>query len=333
MALLFCDSFDYYDNPGLKWQNAGGATNSLDGTRSRTGVGCCLISGVIAPSLALPARTEYIIGVAFNIQGLGGGFTNGRPIQLNGSSGGRIVVQINDDGSVSVADAGVTRATSSGGLVQAGVYSYIELKVVATAPVGEYNASVRVNGVQVIPPTDCATALNSPINVFTMTGRSGGLQAAVDDVYVCDALGGVNNDFLGAIRVYPTLPNADATPLQWTPSIAGPHFSLVDANPENGGTTYVSSATVGQVDQYSFPLPAGVTPPVTILGAQVSLLAEIDSAGARSIAPQVNGNVAGGTALSTSYHMVLQPYDTNPGTGLQWQSADFPVTAGPVVTA
>ena len=133
----------------------------------------------------------------------------------------------------------------------------------------------------------------------------------------------------------PTLPDGDATPLVWTPSTPGPHFSLVNASPENGGTTFVEDQNAkGDIDQYTFAVPAGIVPPVSVLAVQVSMLAEIDSAGARSIGVQIESHASVGQALTTGYHMVLQPYDINPATGLRWTLADFPgTTIGPVVTA
>lgn len=38
MSLIFCDSFDHYNNLGLKWNTNPGAID-LTGTKGRTGIG------------------------------------------------------------------------------------------------------------------------------------------------------------------------------------------------------------------------------------------------------------------------------------------------------
>jgi hypothetical protein len=91
---------------------------------------------------------------------------------------------------------------------------------------------------------------------------------------------------------------------------------------------------VGDIDQYQFEPPSGVLPPVQIPAVGVSLVAEIDAAGSRSIGAQIEGNASAGQALTTAYGMVYVPFDINPVTGLPWALTDFPgTTIGPVVTA
>lgn len=60
--------------------------------------------------------------------------------------------------------------------------------------------------------------------------------------------------FLGAVKVEAVFPYVDATPLQWTPSVAGTHFSLIDS-PVSDDSTSVTTAVVSNIDQYAYASP------------------------------------------------------------------------------
>src|SRR5271157_2338564 len=65
MALIFCDSFDHYDDPALKWTAPNGATIDLTNTQGRTGI------GALSPSSAGPGCQKAIpVGFGF-VCGLG----------------------------------------------------------------------------------------------------------------------------------------------------------------------------------------------------------------------------------------------------------------------
>jgi hypothetical protein len=325
MASLFRDSFDHYSNIDLKWTAGNGAAIDLSGTLSRTGIGCVVLNNTTgAPSLALPVRSGYTFGVAYLVAGL-----QGSPIVLGNSGGTLYAIQINGNGSISLIDNQNTLGTSAAGLIVTGVYNYFELQVAGGTGVSP--VTVRVNGGVVF--SGLAGNINQQISVFSLSIPGGEITALADDIYVNDNTGAANTGFLGPVRIAAITANADGAPLQWTPSTAGPHFSLLNQVPQNGGASSVSSSTVGAVDQYEFPLPPNVTAGAVLTDVQVSLLAEISSAGARSLGVQQGADVGAGQALTTNYHYVLQPYDIDPSTGLPWVASDFPVPFGPVITA
>jgi hypothetical protein len=164
-------------------------------------------------------------------------------------------------------------------------------------------------------------------------GASGGGNSQHDDVYLLDPTVSPNTTFLGPVRIYAAVPFNDTSVDQWTPASGTPHYPMVDSIPPNF-SDYVYSNTVGQVDEY-FTAPTGVPPSVAVLAVGHRMMAALDSAGARSIASSVNeitGPVS--TALGTSPHVVLQPYDVDPVTGLPWLLANIILRRiGPVVTA
>ena len=78
MSLMFCDSYDHYAVTSDKWTNGDGASNNdLTGTLSRTGIGCGVLNGVLAPSYGIAAGLgPFYTGCAMNFNALNGG---GRP--------------------------------------------------------------------------------------------------------------------------------------------------------------------------------------------------------------------------------------------------------------
>jgi hypothetical protein len=332
--LLFQDGADYYGtDPGLKWTQANGSGVDLSGTKSRTGIGAINCQGITAPFQTLPPSTNLFIGLGcFDPDA-----SACTPIALcqGNTTTFTLRLTINVDGTVSLVEGfpGTTIATSAA-VLNFGVYNYLELGFSQTSLL----ASVRVNGQQVIPPTAFSSGLPTP-NIFAVFGPGGGAALYIDDVYVCNNVpsadpANLNDSFLGPVRLYSGPPIADSTPLQWTPSSGSAHFSLVSAIPPNGGTDYVSSNTPGDIDQYEYAIPSGVSLPVRIFGICVALLAEIDEAGGRSIGAQIGGTAGAGQALTTGYHIVSTEFDVNPDTGVAFVAADFPATTiGPVVTA
>ena len=329
MSLVFIDSFDHYNSPPLKWTTGGSSSIDLTGTASRTGIGCLAISGLFAPSLGISPIGSIIVGGAYNTQQLG--FD---PIRLFNVGNELVQVLVNGDGSISIADITGTRAQSASGIVNTGTYNYIELKAIINSA-SSGTASVHLNGAAVPGLSNIAWTPNLGLTTFTnvtMVGPGNGLTCYVDDFYICNTLGSVNNDFLGPIRIYCEMPVANGTPLQWTPSTTLPNYEIVNVIPPNAAQNVIGAA-VSHTDQYVYrdnDVPANSL----VFGVQHVLCAQLASAGSRNLASDVGGNVGPSTALSTSQHMVITPYDTNPTTGNPWSLTDLPGTQfGPTVTS
>jgi hypothetical protein len=341
MSIIFSDSWDHYSVIANKWDLAGtDCSIDLTGTKSRTGIGCMLVlSSSAGPTKTITATTTPLVGTAWysNIAGevmrfmyLASGAQNVR-IQVLGD--GSIQALVGNDGGVAVTVLG----TSAISVVHFNQYNYIEVKCnIAAAPNG--SVVIKVNGVQVLSVTGVKTYA-APIDSgqpfvtgIQLMGPGGLPDCRHDDTYIVDWGISPLTDFLGAIAVYAQAPTADGTPLNWTPSTGTDHYAMVDEIPPNGDTDYVSSAVVGDVDQYSYG-STGVPVGSTLLAVQHVLDAKIDAAGSRSIGSVVSGVASAGQALTTTYHMVTVPYGLNPATGVAWALADFPVQAGPKVTA
>jgi hypothetical protein len=337
MALIFCDSFDFYTDLATRYDYV--FADGIDtGGHSRTGNGCLIvISGGYGPGKNIAATNDCLVAFAWNSTAPGDmlwlGCAGGGP-HIN-AVGGTVGLHANADGSISAVGAGPfnpTFGTSPAGVLSFGVYNHIAARVVVGAA-----GSVKVwcNGALVINLSGVDNRNffipGNFTNGFQLMGPGGVTTTYIDDLYVLDCSTAPNNGFLGACRIYAAVPTADGA-VQWAPSVGAENFPNVDSIPANTAV-YNSSATVGQVDQYSHPLPGGVPSNSQLFALQHSQDMEVDL-GSRSVTSDVAGVPnAGSLALPTNWQIFAWPYDVDPATGLSWVAADFPLLAGPKVTA
>jgi hypothetical protein len=89
----------------------------------------------------------------------------------------------------------------------------------------------------------------------------------------------------------------------------------------------------GQVDQYLHPLPGAVPSNSTLFAVQHCQDLQAVG-GSRSVTSDIAGvSNAGAVALSFGFLIDTWPYDINPATAAPWLASDFPLLAGPAVTA
>jgi hypothetical protein len=154
-------------------------------------------------------------------------------------------------------------------------------------------------------------------------GDSGatGSNIDIDDLYVWDGAGSINNTFPGDVRVFAVLPSGAGNSAQWTPSTGTNYSAVDDATPNT--SDYVSSSTPTNKDTYAFSDIAGSG---TVLGAQLSLYAQKAASGStrgiqgvcRSVTTESNSVEA---VLGTSWRYWVQAiYETDPATAAAWAS-------------
>ena len=163
-----------------------------------------------------------------------------------------------------------------------GAYVEVQIGLRATVPdaTGLYSVQLRVNGVPVLDAplkafdageTWASIALGGPCTQLSGTeyvAEAGTFSAC--DLYLIDGVPDPTNvilpplplpgypttpvtfdTFLGPVKAETMLPFGDETPLDWTPSVAGPHFSLINS-PVADDSTNVAAPTVDQIDQYAY---------------------------------------------------------------------------------
>lgn len=330
--LMFGDGFDNYSTITDFWDGAGSdCTIRLNTGAARTGIGCLQInSAAFGPSKNFGHKTDLLACESWNSDRAGACF---RFMQTD-NFGPNVTVNIEADRSILFTNGNIpiNLGQTAAGIVQFNSYNSIAVRV-TNFTLNTGRIQCWVNGVKVFDQSGLNTAYDpahSYCNQIQLMGPGAIPVCFIDDFYLLDCSTGPNDDFLGALRLYALAPTANAG-VTWTPN-AGTNWSNVNEVPPDGDTSYNSSATVGQLDQYVYPL-TGVPANSSILFCQHELDLEVDS-GSRSV-----GSVVGGTSpqgvvgLTNGYHIYPTPYDTNPSTGVAFVVADFPVNAGPKVTA
>ena len=327
MALLWIDGFEGYGSvaaavmTGLagRYAAVGNSGYALVGVGRICGYGFLTSNGFnYTPSVTTPNLTTdstLIAGCAFVF--LRAGTSNTLAFNDNAALGISLyLAQGTTNSSIAVKLGATTIATYTNFLFSLNVWYYIELKVFCHATSG--TVEVRIDGVTVLSLTGINTkaGIDSWYNNVSITVGNG---SCADDFYVCDSSGSSLNDFQGVCKVLGIFPNADTSTVQWTPSAAVPHYSLVDENPYTTAD-YVSTSTQANTDLYTYPSLIGTG---TILGIQVNTTVLL-SAGTSAIfeAPIIsNGITALGpdtTVTSAVYIDMRHLSTTDPNTGLPW---------------
>lgn len=172
-------------------------------------------------------------------------------------SDGSLVLRLRHDGGQTfTVYRGNSSIATTGNVVSLGNWYYIELKwKLASSPNGAYD--LRIDGVSASSNSATNTLDSFAGNMaFVHFGAPNGgtndsNQAYIDDIYICDDSGSLNNTFLGAQIVRGFTPDAEGALNQWTPSTGTNNAALVDDLPLDTAD-YVESSTTGHDDLYSF---------------------------------------------------------------------------------
>ena len=342
MTLRFLDSFDHYTDLTQKgWVLTGASTPSIASTYVRTGdqalrlrnissLGTMLGHGC---NIALPAATYVTVGLAFyfpqELRGMDSVYQRTLIAFLYNGAAQLRVCWDKRCGTLAVARSALSNPTSlsfsAGGLLAPNRWHYIEAK--ARLHGSEGFCEVRVDEATVLRLENVNTKYHAAATVINGIALSGGCSSSeyvyVDDLYILDDAGTINNDFLGNIRVESLTPTADGALNAWTPSAGSDHWPLIDEVPPDMAD-YVATDTPGAIDTYH--LTDLITSSVGIHGVQHLFYArEADAAGRilRPVVRQGGANHFGdGQALTTTEAYARAISETNPATGLAWTEDD-----------
>lgn len=143
----------------------------------------------------------------------------------------------------------------------------------------------------------------------------------MDDIYVADTTGGVNDDLLGPLVVNSYLPNGNgnSSDLVGSDGNSTDNYLLVDESPPDDGTTYVESGTQGDKDTYAI---ANVSGTPTIVGVMPTAYAQRTQTGVKFLrhVTRVSSTdyVGSDLGLSEDYTPVEEAWDENPNTSTAW---------------
>ena len=253
MAILWVDGFDYYathtDMSG-RW-SGGGSSGTF--TTGRFG-GQCVVMGTSSstgyqrtPALRSSTSGTATFGFAFKLPVLPA--NTFIPIYWDfGASGYIIRLQVTTAGLMTL--VGPTMTTNSFGAFVAGTWYYVEVVIPYSSSCAVGSIQLWINGTKVSTNSATFNTTSNGSNNWQLQlgdGVNNG-QAFFDDVYVADEATGQQGPF-GDSRVCTLYPGAAGSYTQWTP-LSGTNFSNVNQAVEDGNTSYVKTATVGNRDSY-----------------------------------------------------------------------------------
>lgn len=256
MTLLWADSFDHYgENQHLLdsnyFNNASGALPLTPVSTSpiRTGSGCVRFD---AQAWAL----KHVVTVDTDTLVIGAGFHNTGWFNsaqfwnvfafLDVNLGIQCLLRTVPDQRLYFyrGDAATELGRSTRHLILNKWY-FIEMKVNIHDTTGSFE--VRVNGEVWIQGSGVDTKASAATGVqFLGFFRSDTGFGRMDDLYVCSTGAGQTNDFIGESAVQALFPNADDTPLDFTPTPASPAtlFDKISEATPNDDTSYIESNNV-----------------------------------------------------------------------------------------
>jgi hypothetical protein len=155
----------------------------------------------------------------------------------------------------------------------------------------------------------------------------------VDDIYILDDQGSINNTFLGDSVVEGRLPTGDGFLSQWTPvDPAGAHWANLDdaaAFPEPGTTSnnsIIETSTISNIDLLTFSALTFITGQIHVV--QLMAHAKLDVAGTRTARHKIRSggsNFDGSSFVvnSTAFQTFFDLVETDPNTGVKWTIANL----------
>ncbi len=332
MALLWVEGFDEFGSTTVvgstilarKYTMANAATANLVTGRFGTGYAIQLGQSTWAntlkkPSLGGSTDATFTVGIACKwIQFE----TEGSFLSLADGTTEAVQLCMTYDGKLKVkafySSTWNTIATSTFTL-NANVWYYFEFQVVCSSATN-YSYEVRLGGTTVLSGNDThKLGAHAYFDGFWIYGYNWKGTLIVDDVYATNGATG----FLGNVRVDTLFPNGDSGTVQFTPSTAGTHYTLVDENPVNDDTDYVEDSTSGHVDLYDFTNLSVLN---SIKGAMVCIDCKDTSAESTIKTRCVSGATTSDSAaltVPTSYSTPAVIVETDPNTGSAWSTTNF----------
>lgn len=330
MSLLFLDSFDDRTPPGgndtvvgLKY-SANNPTGGVAAVSSmRTGKGVTLYNDARL-RMDFSSRATYLCGWAIRAAAPA---SAAKFWQLMDSGADQVYLRCNTDLTISLVNgSGAAMTTSSSAQkLSPSVIQYIEVLVTVHNTAGAY--TVKVDGVTWLSATGVNTrnTANNTANQVQLAWSvvsSGSMD--VDDYYIADDAGSINNTFLGPVKIECLRPNAVGNTTQLSPTGAANNWDCVNDTTPDDDSTYVADGTVGHKDTYGMTDLAQTAG--TVCGVQSLLRARKDDLSTRQICAvyRSGGNDYDGSTvtLASGYADYLEVKEANPDTTNPWTIAE-----------
>lgn len=340
MANRFLCGFDEYDITGFgyEWTQIDNPTKveivtALNGNALKlTGYATQATSGHAWKTVVPTGTATITVGLRIKLGGTSSGYTF---LAIGYGDYVHIGVSYTADGKISVWRGAGTNTWTTGNMTLLGTGSavlgvntehYLEIKTLISATVGTVEVRLDGSGTPDINLTGQNTLSTGGSALVSFIGLGCNVNGAVnyfDDVYVNDATGGVNDGFMGEIRVDYHMPNANGAHSEWDRSTGADQYATIDEVPQSV-SDYNSTSVADELDTVAvenFKNTGG-----TILAVQVNVLGSKTGDGGAGTAPvvRIDGTDTVGTTnyQSAGWAYLRQNYDKQPDT-TDWNETDF----------
>jgi len=271
-----------------------------------------------------PGSEHMYMGFAIKLLGPP---ANGFPIQVYTYNDIQFGIELSDDGLV--------RLTYGMPFTYFGLkvdrWYYIEFHVLAKSSGGAYE--FRVNGETIAEGTGVDMAQRSWdgwTNLFQFGWSDFG--TIVDDIYICDDQGSINNTFLGDVKIPAIIPDGDDTS-NWSISGVGTNYQAVDETPvvAVGGevwddTDYLYASVLDTKDLFTYSALDSEYSGATIRGVQVTTVTRVTNPQAKTLIVLCDSNateadVASEKLMWDEYGILTGVLETDPDTDVLWTPA------------
>lgn len=312
--LVFAEGFDDFNNAADILLTAATCSTSNSVVPGRGGVGKAISCYDPGTSWLFRPCDTCILGVAwFGVFGLyGSGYCT---LVLRNAAAAQLFAL--DQSSETVVDF---RDATNNVIGTSGVFknfgSYVEVKL---TPGNPGTVIVKIDGAIVFQ----STTANLGVGPVTSLIHSHGGSAQIDDIYIADATGTVNNDFFGDTRVVSAAPTGDGTHTDLSPSTAGAHYPLVAEFPIDRDTNYVAAGAAGQIDTYTFP-PLDTTAQLRAVLVTAYLKTASGGVDRQSAVARVAGTdyLSPDALVSAVYAGTQAIFEKNPATTAPWTASE-----------
>lgn len=317
MTMIWMNGFDLGDQ-AIRFTASGTTTAS-----TRFGYGLAW-NGQNGATAAVPfaASSEIVFGMAVNHTGS----SSRAQVSFRGDSGATTHIVAILESNFWRIERGGTRIAATG-FIPSG-WHYVEMSVTISDTVGTFKLRLNGGSTNIIDFSGDTKngGTNTTIDRVDFGAYGAGSSTPIDDVYILNTSGSINNTFLGDIRVATLMPDGGGNRSQLVGSDGNStdNYLLVDEKPYSTAD-YNGSATIGNGDTYTLQdLP--VTP-TTIHAAQVvGIMAKTDAgAGNAKLVARTAATdyLSSSIALGTTYATYVNIYEQNPNTSAAWTESNI----------
>lgn len=210
-------------------------------------------------------------------------------------------------------------------VITANAWNHIEAKVKIDNSTG--TVEVRVNGVTVLNLTGQdtqASGLAESSQVRVEVTGAGVTGFYIDDIIAWDTTTSFNNDFVGDRKVITDFPDADTADVAWTRSTGSSNFGVIDENPPNDDTDYLTTSTLNAKAGVTWPdLPTEVTNVAAVIFTHRSKKTDAGDANIQLTLGSGGGSSAVGTdrPITTAYTLYWDVFQVDPQTSAPFTRA------------